>query len=288
MEKILFTDYLGDLDIKCNGLLIHTLLSNSTINKINNNELNEIINKIHSKEMIALCMIDRLIGEDELDLMHEVIDLIIKESDYIIYSDYSVLFYIKNKYSEYLDKLIYNPKTLVCNIHEFNAIETSSIISNELTIDQIENINKYYEASDKYLGIKAFGFHPMFYSKRHLINAYNDYFNKNEIKANKFYDLEEENRTAKDKIIETDFGTLIYFGKPLIIYEELSRLDNFKFVYINSELFNLDTIKLVCDFYYDYLFMNNSHYNDLIKLVPNYSKGFLDRKTVLFKGDDDE
>ena len=288
VEKIIFTDFRNDLDINCNGFLIHSLLSNSTINKIDTNELNNVINKIHQKEKKAIISIDRLIEEDELDLMKNIISKVINNCDYLIYSDYSILFYIKNNYHDQVSKLIYNPKTLVCNIHEFNAIETSSIISNELTIDQIENINNYYEDCNKYLGIKVFGYHQMFYSKRHLISSYDDYFNNKEIKTNKFYDLEEENRTSRDKIIETDFGTLIYFGKPLVIYEELKNLNNFKFYYLNSELFEEDDIKKISFYYYDYLFNGNNHYKELIELVPNYSKGFLDKKTVLLKGDDDE
>ena len=137
------------------------------------------------------------------------------------------------------------------------------------------------------MGIKVFGYHQMFYSKRKLITAYNDYFNKN-IENNKFYDLKEEHRSELDKIIETDFGTLIYYGHPLLIYEEINKLNNFKFIYLNSELIDNKIMKKIIFYYYDYLYNNINHFEEIKKLIPNYSLGFLNKKTVLFKGDEDE
>lgn len=287
-KKILFTDYCDNLDIKVNGLLVHSKFSNTSLERLSNDKVLEAIELIHSNDMCALVSMDRLIEEDELKELKDLIDLIIRDCDYILYSDYAVYNYIYEKYNGFGGKLIYNPRTLVCNIYEFNHLETSAIVSNELTLDAIKDINDYFNPNlKKYLGIKVFGFHQMFYSKRELISAYNDYFNK-DIKKNKFYDLKEENRNDFDKIIETDFGTLIFYGKPLVIYNELKELDEFKFFYINSELFDLEKIKIVCDCFYELLFNDNNKYDQLISIVPNFSKGFLDKNTVLIKGDDDE
>ena len=76
-NKILFTDYNNDIDLCVDGFIIHTALSLSSLHKIEIDLLIDYINKIHDNNKLAIIGLDRIIEEDELSLMHKIIDKVI-------------------------------------------------------------------------------------------------------------------------------------------------------------------------------------------------------------------
>lgn len=278
---MIITDYINDesLNLKVDGLVIHNEYSVSTIRSFTDDEALKIlfiIKKIQDKGLKAFVLMDKIIYEGELTKLKWLLREIKKTKAYIIYSDYAIL----NCSEDYMNYLIYYPKTLVCNSKEAVILDTDLFVSNEITFDEILEINN--NVHNKNLGIKTFGYLSIFYTKRKLLSLYNDFLEKDDFKSNHVYDLEEEIRTDRYKIYEGSFGTIIFTPFIYALKEEIEKLDNFKYFYIDTQMIDSDKVSKVIDIY------NNKDYSLLDSLFPNLGRGFLDIKSILLKGNKDE
>lgn len=121
---------------------------------------------------------------------------------------------------------------LNCNYESINAYldyVDSVVISTDITKEEtLEILNK----AKKPLVLYAFGHVNIMYSRRYLLSNYNKHFNKNVAKNS---ELEEHMSHQKFKIIENDYGTVIYTNEP---YNglSLSNSDNILYNLINTVL----------------------------------------------------
>ena len=174
------TDYINEesLKLKVDGLVIHTNFSVSTIRSFNGSLLNSIylIKKIQEAGFKAFVLMDKIIYENELNELKFCLRELKKTKAYIIYSDYAIF----NLSEDYMNYLIYYPKTLVCNSKEAKIIDTDLFVSNEISFEEILEINN--NVNNKKLGIKAFGYLSIFYTKRKLLKLYNDFIEEDKYK----------------------------------------------------------------------------------------------------------
>jgi len=290
------TDYLGSksLDLDCFGLIINSKeYSCFPGQKFSKDEVLDILNfnkNLINKKLILNC--DRIIHEPELEVFEKYLNLFINKVDYIIYSDYAVLSLIDKKY---IDKLIYDPKTLVCSYNELNALDTKAFISSEISTDELSEF--IYHSEDNKLCINAFGYHQIMYSKRPLISLYNSHINNactnnvytNILEKNIVYDLKEELREDLYKIIENEQGTFIYTHFIYALLENLNIIKDKVFMFrINSFLLEDDEIKFILTKYKELI--NSKDLEDQKQLIngietkfPKAKPGFLKDELYLIK-----
>lgn len=133
------------------------------------------------------------------------------------------------------------------------------VITNDITIDEINEIGKYNS-----LMLICYGYLPIFYSRRYLISSYLDYVKLD--KSNDNYYI--KNREDRYPIIEEENGTTIYSKMPINLINDIDSLD-IDYVILNATLIEKEEFNRVLN---DYL---NGKRDD-----KEYYKGFLNRKTV--------
>lgn len=258
--------------------------------------LNDLISLNYPLNKLKFLNIDRIIDEEEIDDLKEYLSKVYDIFDYFIYSDYSIYTLFKEMFGNIaINKLIYDSKTLVCSYQELDKIPTKSFISSELSYEEVQTIIN--NSSDKKLCLNVFGFHQIMYSKRPLLSLYNDYiknkvFNKNKVSnKNALYDLKEELRDDKYKIIEKEKGCYIY-APYLVSYKKY--LDNLSekvfLIRINNaiEFIDNDNLHKVINKYIDYINEKEDINFEDVNLKMEIKEGFLTEKLYLLKGDNDE
>ena len=287
MKKIII-DYHKGMDLNnldCYGVIVS--LKGYSLSPIKSFTLKEsllISDLIKQSNKKSFILMDKIITQLEVNKLIKDIKIIIDNFDYIIYSDMAFLSLVNNK-----EKLIYYPKTLINSTNEIRFYQNKKInviISNELSIDEIKEIDKNVSYS-----IEAFGYHQMFYSKRKLISLYKDYYNANYVNNKKVYFLKEEKRDDLYSIVEKKDATLIYTDYCYFLFDELLELNNCDFIYLNSSFIKLETYLTIIKLYNNLL--NGLDYklelDEINKSKIKLSKGFLKQKSVLLKkGANDE
>lgn len=132
-------------------------------------------------------------------------------------------------------------------------------ITNDITIDEINEISKYNS-----LMLICYGYLPIFYSRRHLISSYLDYIKHDKGQDNYYI----KNREDKYPILEEDDGTTIYSKMPINLINEVDKL-NIDYIILNATFIETKEFSMVLD---DYL--KNKHDD------KQHYEGFLNRKTV--------
>ena len=285
-KPLIFTDYLSDasFDCKVDGLIINSSLY-STFNDVvfSYTEIKNLVKKIKNKSFKVIINLDRIIPENEIEKFLKFLkDISELNFDYIIYSDYAVLNNIDEKF---YDKLIYDPKTLICTKEELDVIPTKAFISSELSLNELADFNN----AKKSIAIDAFGYRQMMYSRRPLLSLV---MPKGKVKANKLYNLVEETREDNYKIYETkrnkdNYGTFVYNKGIYCLFNELKELNNISIIRLNS-MFLKDVIVAVSHEYYNLINGLNPNYQNLLKIFKDNNlevdNPFLDCESVLLKG----
>ncbi len=134
-----------------------------------------------------------------------------------------------------------------------------SVITNDITISEINEISKYQS-----LMMICYGYLPIFYSRRYLITNYLTYLNKE--KKDVPYLIKEKNDSY---IIEEEKeGTTIYTKEPINLINEIDNL-NIDYIIVNSNhISTKEFIKVL------------NQYINKDKDEKEYYKGFLEKKTV--------
>ena len=287
----LIIDYKKGMDltkIDCFGVVVNSKdFSMNVMDAFNFEEIDNILFLIESSNKKTILNVDRIIREIDLDDILEFLDKVINKFDYFLYSDMAIYSYFEEK--ELLNKLIYYPKTLVSSSFELSELKymgVNSFISNELSLEEIKEIDK---KGIKY-NVEAFGYHQMFYSRRNLLSLFKEFFNLEGNVRFKELKIKEELRNEFYPIYESNNGTTIYTDYCYFLFEELKELENVEMVYLNGIFIDLDVYLKVIDCYSNIIkgveFDSLDTMNNLgIKL----SKGFLMQKSVLLKaGEKDE
>ena len=141
-----------------------------------------------------------------------------------------------------------------------------STITNDITVDEINEISKYNK-----LILISYGYLPIFNSRRKLVSNYLDFIH--EKKIHKIYYI--KNGDDRYPILEEKDGTTIFTRKPINLINDMDKID---VDYIILNAFNIKTSE----------FMENmNNYIKCNKKDKDEYVGFLNTKTV-YKVDDYE
>jgi len=273
------------------------LAANFTLTEIK--EIIPIVKKRKQKVYIAL---NRIIHEDHLSEVDEYLSEIRSlDIDGIIFGDLAVL-RLARKYN-LVEKLIYNPETLITNYETVRFFSNYGIkrvcLAKEITLDDIKLIGSKHRLEIEVLG---HGVMNMFHSYRDLLTNYYRFLkhaNLEEVRNQELY-LIEEHRTDKYPILEDEHGTHVFSGYDLCTVNYLDDFieNNITAIRIDGLFKDDDTLleivkvyqKAIKD-YYDAPSLyksNKEHYLNLLKNIPRirpFNDGFLFKKTI-YKGDE--
>lgn len=291
MTKI-FADLKKKINIKnynCDGIIVHSEeYSCYNDDKFVFSELEEVVNKIKACEKLAILDVDRIISENDVDNVTTYLENVYQLFDYFIYSDMAIYYFFDEK--GLLEKLIYDPKTLVASTKElsvYNETGVKVILANELSFEEIKDIACYEKVC-----LQAYGYHQMFYSRRNLISLYKEYFSLEESVKNKKFYLEEEIRNDLYPIYESSHGTFIYTNYIYCAFLELLEIkNNLEMIRINGIFLDDEKYLKVINLYKSLLDGEKDPlvlYQELVDIDSNVSKGFLLNKSVLLKREENE
>lgn len=210
--------------------------------------------------------------------------------DLIYFTDCCVLWIAKEL--EMMDKLIYNPDTLITNASDAQFYLDQKIamvtLSKEITKDEmIEIARKVHGAVE----VIVHGRLNMMHSKRNLLSSYFEFIKKPfHYKGSQELYLMEENRDEHMPIIEDELGTHVFTGFTLCSFKEINELieagiQNFR---IESLFLDVDTI---CAIAKDYRrVMNHEIDGEALYLQyqekytsMNITDGYMNQKTSTVK-----
>jgi len=203
-------------------------------------------------------------------------DILIKLEKYdvkIIY--YDVAFINLKNTLKLKNALVWGADHLVTNYATINYWHNEGVnyayLSTEITKNEIIDIKNN---TDVKLISNIFGYIPIFTSRRNLVNNYLETFNKE--KVSNIYYMYKEGITYP--IREDENGTVAYSGYIFNGIKEYFDL-NLDYYVINS--FLIDNIDKVIDIFRHIDKTNlEKSYQDLTKLIPNTSDGFLYKETI--------
>ena len=240
------------------GIIISSSFSISINDKPTDEEMREIIKYANDINKLAIIDISSLMTNEEIKLVDKFINNYKDLNVSFIYTDIGVYNVLK-KYS-IEQRGIYDPKTLITNSYDMNYYLADNImaigLSNEIPAKKIKEIDS--KKKGKTL-LKIFGYHQMFYSKRHLISTYLKYKNMdNKLNMNNTY-LKEETRGEEYHIDENSHGTVIYRS------------------YVMSYMKCLDDILGVDYLVFDSSFINNEDFKKALQIYNDVINGSLDK-----------
>lgn len=259
------------------------------------NHLDDYISICRESNVKLYLALNNIYHEDDLQLLGETMSVLRnKEISGIYFSDLGVYQLAKEK--KLINKLVYNPDTLVTNYEIANFMNSKHIkrivISKEMTL---EDILMFGEKSNITCEILIHGYYPMFYSRRKLVSNYFKYIERDYqeyIDSHNIF-MMEELRDELMPIYEDITGTHIFSAKKLCALEYLDKFydNNILHLRINGlfmsedELINIVKIyhKAKSDFQESQENYNENkiNYLDAIKEVnDNISSGFLFKKTI--------
>ncbi len=175
--------------------------------------------------------INRILDNEGIDKLKKVLKNIPNNIKGIIFDDLGVYEIIKDKP---LEKILYlshfNTNSKSVNIY-LSLVDTV-ILSTDITKEEIDYIIK--NASKK-VSLFTYGYVGAMYSRRHLIDNYNKFYN---LKNDSVIDI--QNNNLKFKVCENEFGTYFYYG---LVFNgiELMKMDA-KYYFINSAFLDIDEI----------------------------------------------
>ena len=222
-------------------------------------DLELVIDKIKNKEVILL--INKMMHSSDIELLRKVLK---KTStlkvDKIMYYDNSV-YMLSQELKLNIPLVIYQDHlnlSILSNKFYNDMGINYAYISSDITKEEIRDIKLNTKSK---LFITAYGYVPIFYSRRYLLSNYFEYIDKKK-KKDVFYLVNEY------PIKESDFGTIIYSNKIINLINELDKLDFIDYIVMDS--FNID----------------RQEFNEMVNKFINKDKvedtytGFLDKKTI--------
>lgn len=246
----------------------------------NINELEEVINLIHQKNKKVYLNVRRIFHEDDFELIEEIIKQTIKFNvDYYIYSDFG--FYEIMRKLGLESKLIYQVNTYMTNVFDVEIMlkeNYSVVLSTEISYAEIEKIVKDIKGN---VYLNAFGYYPIFHSRRKLITNYKKY-RKEELNLNKKFDIVEELRDSHYPIEENYNGTVIYTDGLYYLSNEIYSLNNInpnlKYLIYSKYTTEEEYLKIIST-YSSLLENKQASWDDF----ENLTKGLLYEKSKLLK-----
>ena len=239
--------------------------------------LSHIKNKL-PKDIKLFVSIDKNIFNKDLEKLEKILLQLEKLNlDGILFYDVALLslrdkLNIKTPFIWNQNFFVTNYKTI--NYYKDNLNVNSCVLSNEITIEEIEEISKNVDSN---LFINAFGYQLMAFSKRKLITSY--FKNIKGINMRKEHFLKDKNGSYMIK--EEKDGTAFITGKITNYFSEIKSFKKLGVNYVILDEKNVPNYKFlkVIDIFYKEI---NDIKSDIKieDLFDNLGTGFLHQKTI--------
>ena len=181
---------------------------------------------------------------------------------YFIYSDLGIHQLLKDKGLE--NRGIYNPHTLITNQYDaafyLKDNMLSCAVSLEIPVSDQKIISEY---NNHNIFLKSFGYHQMFYSKRHLLTLYKEHKNLD-------YKIDNQNSYLREIKRENDFFHVYETNKGTILFRN----------YIINYLDSLDIINPRFIFL-DNIFIANEIFDKVILIYSNYLNKIITKEDAI-------
>ena len=238
-------------------------------------EIEEVIKICKDNNKEVFISLNKNMFNKDINLLKEVMISLDKMGvNGILYYDIALV-NIKDELGLNVD-LVWNQEHLTTNYltmnfwYEYGA--KYAVLSNEITLDEIKDIKKNAKCK---LMFYAFGYLPMFVSRRNLVKNYLETFDIDD--NSKINYLSKEGKEYQ--IIDTEDGTIAYSDKVLNAIKESNDI-NADYTILNSFSINEDVFNKVVDIYSK---VNNSNAleskEEIDKMLPTYL-GFLYNETI--------
>ena len=222
------------------------------------------IDKIDFKDKKVFISLNKIMHNSDLEYLRRVINKIKNKDIKIIFYDMAV-YNIARAYN-ILDKLIIcqdhlNASVLSNNFY-YNIGIKGSYITSDITGNELNEIKNNTKMDIYFM---AYGYAPIFYSRRYLITNYLKYIKSND-KSKKYELLSDTGEIYP--ISEEAYGTTIYSPKPINLINHLDELKNIDYLVLRSNMIDDAEFNRMVDSYIK---------KDKVK--DEYI-GFFDKKTI--------
>jgi collagenase-like PrtC family protease len=232
--------------------------------------MTKIINQINANNKNAYVLIDRLMFDEDYDALKSFIlkmeKLNVKGYYFADLGVYDLLCKMNLK-----DKAIYYSQTQIVSTME--GKEYFSLGMKGIFASRYLPFNKVKElAKDVSLGIKIFGYHNLFYSRRKLMTDFKEEFEmKGKYSESNLYTIKEMKRDVKNIIFENEFGTYIFTDYIENHFDELEELKNsgLRYALIDTNLLDQDLINELVKIIDD----NSYQINSTKRIIDTYKVG---------------
>ena len=221
----------------------------------------DIINIKKNTNKKIYVLINRIFYDEDIDTLKKYLIFLKRiKVDGIFFNDFGVYMLAKGLKMEHL--LIFYHETFLRNSKDVLTYQELGIknicLSKDMNIKSLNNLN---DNKENYY-ILAFGYIPIYYSKRKVIS---NYFKKEKLDNNPNelgYILKENTRDNKYRVLEQSSQSIIYADKILSYLDYIDVLNN-----------------KIDNFIIDSLFIDNETINDVIDIIKNKADKQLDVDT---------
>lgn len=259
---------------KVKDLIDGAIISFPTLSQVYENDANVdlMIDYCEKNKITPILNISKLFLENDLKEAKNFIKKY-QKYDYLA-TDLGILEIFKEL--NMLDKVIYDSSTMVCNsldLRYYQNLGLSAVsMSNEIPVS---DVIKAYKDTGADIMYQVFGRKLMFYSKRKLLNCYEDHRNIS-LPRNNLY-IKEEKREELMPIVENDNGFFVYRSYFISLFKEMANLSFLKYAYFES-------LTLSDDELYSVLKAYRENKEDLLNnLLLNIQDGFAYSDTIHVK-----
>lgn len=217
--------------------------------------IDDIIELANNKKLNIVVSINKMMHNKDLKELEEILNKINNSNiSKILFYDLSII-NIANRINFNKDLIIslehLNTSTNTNNFYYNNKVKYS-LISSDITGNEINEIAKNSKIK---LIVTAYGYLPIFYSRRYLITNYLDYINKK--KKSDIYYLKHEDSYYMIK--EEKYGTVIYTNEAINIINEIDELNNISYFLIDGSYIEDSKFEIVLDNYINNKKMDNTN-----------------------------
>jgi len=286
--KFLATIYdinsIKDILAYADGIILgHKSIGTRLTHSFEKDEIIEAISIAKSLHKEVFIQANQLFMDDELLLFEAFIkELPLKDVKGIVVADLGAYRVLKKL--GFVEKVIYNPETLLTNHYDFNFLKQDHIlgvyVAKEITLRDLEEIGskKAY-----HMFMVGHGHLNMFYSKRQLIKTYTEYIDKENLYHNtqNLKIIEETRDHEAYPILEDDAGTHVFRSKVFSSLDYQNELSSFVDYLVFDSIFKDDAYqkKVLA------LYRNQAHKETIIKDIQDayqeaWDEGFFFKKTI--------
>jgi collagenase-like PrtC family protease len=242
------------------GIVVYTSDFSSFYNKAYNLEEIKYIYSL-KKNLVLFIDLSQMMENSDIERLSVFLDALKDFDINYIYSDLGVHQLLKDKGME--NRGIYNPSTLITNEYDLAFYLNQNMLSAGVSLEiPVKDIIQISEKNNHNLFLKAFGYHQMFHSKRHLINLYLEHIKKDHEIDNQNSYLREQKREDLYHIYQSNKGTLL-FRSYVINYIDYIKEINPKYIFLDN------------------IFINSKEFLEVVEIYSKYLSNIYDLETSL-------